>query len=222
MVLLLTGPGGLPLTHVSSVTARVADRLKQGLHVVAAEAEEHRAGRAVPAQVPQPGHGDRDLPVVQVVAAAPPLARPQVPGELDQTRNGPVRVAGADAVEHQQDGRVRLVTGPARGNRPAGAPHRALMPVSVLCLPLEEAGVLLQLGGDLLRGLVAVVDLDEQQGHPVLRRGEHDVGLGTALAGRVPLPRRGQRNLGVDLRRPAPGEHRADPVPEDAREGEQP
>ncbi|MFD8394617.1 hypothetical protein ACFV2N_36840 [Streptomyces sp. NPDC059680] len=45
--LLLTGPGGLPLAHVSGVTTRVADRLQRGLHVVAAEAEEHRAGRAV-------------------------------------------------------------------------------------------------------------------------------------------------------------------------------
>jgi hypothetical protein len=50
-------------------------------------------------------------------------------------------------------------------------------------LPSEIPGVLLQLVGDLLSGLVAVVDLDEQQRHSVHRRRDDNARLGAALAG---------------------------------------
>lgn len=91
---------------------------------------------------------------------------------------------------------MRPVAGPCVRSVPAGAPHRALFAVGVLHLPPEEPAVLLQLVGELLSGLVAVVDLDEQQRHLVLRGGQDEVGLGAALAGRVPRPGGGQRDLG--------------------------
>ncbi|MGW1091472.1 hypothetical protein ACWD4L_35710 [Streptomyces sp. NPDC002596] len=160
LVLPLAGLVLGPLACVGRLAARVADHLPQGLHAVAAESEEHRPGRAVLTQVAQPGRDDRDLPVVEVVVLEP-LPLPQIAGKFDQARDRTVGVAVADAVEHQQHGRVRHIAGSALGDRPAGTPHRALLAVGVLHLPPEEPGVLLQLVGDLLSRLVAVVDLDE-------------------------------------------------------------
>lgn len=143
LVLLLSTRGLFPGAGVGGLAAGVADRLPQGLHVVTAEAEEHRSGRTVLSEVLQPGRDDRDLPVVEVVAAGQPLPLPQVTGQLHQARDGAVGVALADAVEHQQHGRVRRIAVPALGDRPAPTPHRALLAIGVLHRPLEEPRVLL-------------------------------------------------------------------------------
>jgi hypothetical protein len=87
-------------------------------------------------------------------------------------------VARADAVEDEQQRRVWLVAVAAVGHPPAGAPHRPLTAVDVLHLPLAKAHVLVDLRGEDLRGLEAVVDLHEQQRHPVLGRDDDDVRLG--------------------------------------------
>lgn len=134
-----TGLGLFCLAGVGGLAARVADRLQERLRAAASEAGEHRAGRAVLTQLAEPDRDDRDLPVVEVVAAGQPLPLPQVPGQLHQARDGEVGVALADAVEHQQHGRVRLIAVPALGDRPARTPHRALLAVGVLHLPPEEA-----------------------------------------------------------------------------------
>ncbi|MGP3632687.1 hypothetical protein ACTU45_04830 [Streptomyces sp. 24-1644] len=123
---------------VDGFAAGVTDRVQKGLHVIAPEAKEHRAGRTMLAQVVQPGRDDRDPPVVEVVAAALPLSRPQMPGELSQTRDDEIGVTLTDTVEHQQHGRVRHIPVPARRHRPAGAPHRTLLAIGVLHLPRKN------------------------------------------------------------------------------------
>ncbi|WP_369776369.1 hypothetical protein [Streptomyces sp. R33] len=92
-------------------------------------------------------------------------------GQLLQPREGAVGVAGADVVEDDQDRRVRGLSSLRDAGHPAGAPHRLVLAVGVLDLPLEEPVVLQQLCRDLLGDLMAVVDLDEQQRDPVLRGG---------------------------------------------------
>lgn len=76
-----------PLAHAVCFAAWVADGWKEGLHVLAAETVEHRPGRAVFAQVAQPGRDDGDLVVAEVVVLVP-LPRPQRAGELYQAWDG--------------------------------------------------------------------------------------------------------------------------------------
>jgi hypothetical protein len=110
-------------------------------------------------------------------------------GQLGQLRDDGVGVARADAVEDEQQRRVRLIAVASVGHPPSGAPHRPLTAVDVLHLPLAEPHVLVDLRGKDLRRLEAIVDHHKQQRHPVLGHGDDDVRLGAAPArvGQVPV-----------------------------------
>ncbi|MEV8102588.1 hypothetical protein [Streptomyces sp. NPDC088135] len=60
----------------------MADRFQEWLRVIAAEAGEHGPGRTLLAEIAQPDRDDRDLPLVEVTAAALPFSPPQVTGEF--------------------------------------------------------------------------------------------------------------------------------------------
>ncbi len=85
--------------------------------MVAAEAEKHRTDRTLLPEVLQP---DRELPVVEMVAATLPLPLPQVTGQLSQAWDravgfrSPIRLntsstGGCGAPPHRPSGAVQRV-----------------------------------------------------------------------------------------------------------------
>ncbi|MGV9937828.1 hypothetical protein ACWDY4_46460 [Streptomyces olivaceoviridis] len=149
------------------------------------------------AQLFQRGRHDRDAAVVGVVAAlGMPASLPVVAGEVGAPGHLVLGGALTDLVEDEQERRPHPLVLITSGCGPAGAPQRLLDAVGVLLLLMEEPGVLVELRGDEDGFLGAVVDLDEEQRHPVLRGDEDNVGLGFVLARRVSHAGDRQRDLG--------------------------
>lgn len=90
---------------------------------------------------------------------------------------------GADAVEDQQYGRVRHVVGSVCGGRSAGAPHRVFLAVGVsFVFRWKNQWASPACRRAPAHPLPAVVDLDEQQRHPVPRGGQNGARPGAVLA----------------------------------------
>lgn len=127
-------PGLFCLAGVGSVTARVADRLQEQLHVVAAEAQEHGAGRSVLAEIAQPDSDDRNSSRVKNSTGkpkakkntkakknAPPAARSPL-ASTTSARRPPLRRGPSTERRHRLSPLPSARSGaPTRGTAPRAA-----------------------------------------------------------------------------------------------------